>query len=54
MYKIGKFNLIPFNQSRGHTHSYVDAGISLVHNIEVGWKKSLIGSALTSRGSLIT
>jgi len=47
MFDIGKSDLVPFNQFGGCTHSScVDAGISLVHDVEAGWKKHLVGSAL--------
>ena len=47
MFDIGKHNLVPFNQFGGRTHSScVDAGISLAHDVEAGWKKHLVGSAV--------
>ena len=47
MHDIGKHNLVPLVQFGGRTaSSCVDAGLSLVHDIQSGWKHGLVASTL--------
>jgi hypothetical protein len=46
-FDVGKFGLIPTNQFGGRAKSSViDAGLTLVHDIQTAWKKNLVVSAL--------
>jgi hypothetical protein len=47
LYEVGKFNLMPSNQFGGRDKSSViDAGLSLVHDIQTAWKKNMVMSVL--------
>ncbi|KAG8696018.1 hypothetical protein FRC09_008793 [Ceratobasidium sp. 395] len=48
LYDVGKFNLVPFTQFGGRdSSSCVDAGLSLVHDIQSAWKNKKLPSLLT-------
>ncbi|QRW07801.1 Reverse transcriptase (RNA-dependent DNA polymerase) [Ceratobasidium sp. AG-Ba] len=48
LYDVGKFNLVPFTQFGGRdSSSCVDAGLSLVHDIQTAWKNKKLLSLLT-------
>ena len=47
-YNLGKYKLMPFNQFGGRSNSScLDAGLSLIHDIQTMRKKNLISSFLT-------
>jgi hypothetical protein len=48
MFDVGKFNLVPFTQFGGRdASSCIDAGLSLVHDIQSAWKNRRSPSLLT-------
>ena len=46
-YDIGRYELVPFEQFGGRSAaSCIDAGLSLVHDIELAWKHGKVASFL--------
>jgi ribonuclease HI len=46
-YDISKYEIVPFEQFGGRSSSScIDAGLSLVHDIESSWKRGLVASVL--------
>jgi hypothetical protein len=47
LFEVGKYDLIPSNQFGGHDKSSViDAGLTLVHDVQTAWKKKKVVSVL--------
>ncbi|KAG9225338.1 hypothetical protein CCMSSC00406_0006275 [Pleurotus cornucopiae] len=47
LFDVGKYNLLPTNQFGGRDKSStLDAGLTLVHDIQTAWQRGLVASAL--------